>query len=225
MRVRKFVNSVFASNTYVVCEGSEAVVIDTGDLDPVAAYIDAAGLHVAAILLTHTHYDHIYGLRRYMDRWPEVSVYTSEFGLKALANPRWNFSRYHDDPVIIESPRIKVLSDNDAIDIQDTLRFRVMATPGHDESCLSYISGDRLFCGDSYIPGVKVFATFPHSDRNKAAIWRERLHALSTASSPAQTPDMPDTCGDVSFRRAYPGHGIVVAASNYDIDSETIQSK
>ena len=35
VKVRKFVNSVFGSNTYVIHDGCEAVIVDAGDLVPV----------------------------------------------------------------------------------------------------------------------------------------------------------------------------------------------
>lgn len=200
VKVRKFVNSVFGSNTYVIHDGCEAVIVDAGDLAPVRDYVDANGLRVTAILLTHTHYDHIYGLRLYMEAWPEATVYTSEFGRQALANPKWNFSRYHDDPVSIESPRVVAIADDDEIPAPAGTTLRAFLTPGHDASCVSYAGDGRLFCGDSYIPGVKVFDTFPHSDRKAAPMWRARLREMSRTL------------------RAYPGHGVVVAASNFNID-------
>lgn len=202
MRVRKFVNSIFGSNTFVVHDDTEAVIVDAGDLAPVARYVADSGLRVTAILLTHTHYDHIYGLSRYMEAWPGAKVYTSQFGKQALTDPRLNFSRYHDDPVTIDSPRVAAVADGTEIPAPGGTTLRALATPGHDMSCMSYAGDGRLFCGDSYIPGVKVFATFPRSDREAAKAWRERLREMSRTL------------------RAYPGHGIVVASANFNIDSE-----
>ena len=59
MNIKRFENSIFGSNTYVVDDGMNAIVIDMGDLEPVCNYIAEHSLHVKALLITHTHYDHI----------------------------------------------------------------------------------------------------------------------------------------------------------------------
>ena len=55
----------------------------------------------------------------------------------------------------------------------------VVETPGHDWSCLSYYTDQFVFTGDSYIPGIKVIASFPHSDKQLAAQSLEKLLRLT----------------------------------------------
>ena len=43
--------------------------------------------------------------------------------------------------------------------------MRVMFTPGHDVSCISYVIGKNVFTGDSYLPGIKTVMNFPRSNR------------------------------------------------------------
>lgn len=45
--------------------------------------------------------------------------------------------------------------------------IQVIATPGHDESCLTYLFGDYVFSGDSFIPGLRTRASFLLSDKSK----------------------------------------------------------
>lgn len=179
-------NSVFGSNTYVVDDGRDCFIVDLGDFEPVAAYIAEKRLNVKAMLLTHTHYDHIYGIRRYMEAYPDAAVCTSEFGKEALTKPAWNFSRYHNDPIEITSDRIKTLCDGETIRPLDKVAITTIATPGHDMSSLTYRvtredtpdEKPLLFTGDSYIPGVAVVATFPKSDKQLAAYWYDRLRDM-----------------------------------------------
>ncbi len=192
IRVERFVNSVFSSNTYVVHDEGEAIVIDLGDVAPVAGYIRANGLSLRAMLLTHTHYDHIYGIRGFMSEFAGAPIYTSGFGREALAVPKWNFSRYHEDPISIESHLIRELTDGERLKLIGKYPVEVIATPGHDRSCLSYRIGNRLFSGDSFIPGTKVLASFPNSDRQQAAMWYAKLEQMSASM---------DT---------FPGHGCVI---------------
>ncbi|MDE6382258.1 MAG: MBL fold metallo-hydrolase [Muribaculaceae bacterium] len=194
LAVSRFVNSVFSSNTYVVSNGTDAVVIDPGDFAPLQAYLGHHRLVVRTILLTHTHYDHIYGLPAMMEAWPEAVVLTSEFGKAALTRDDWNFSRYHCDPIRIESDRIRVLRDGDEFSPVAGCHMTAVATPGHDKSCLVFRTDRWLFTGDSYIPGVKVVASFPNSDRKEAQKWYEILRKISHEY---QTfPGHGDMCGN-----------------------------
>ena len=62
MDVRSFTVGPFAENTYIIRrDGSDkAIVIDPGDEAPrLLAAIDELGADVEAILLTHTHVDHV----------------------------------------------------------------------------------------------------------------------------------------------------------------------
>lgn len=189
MEVKQIINSVFNSNTFIIYDGGKAVVIDIGDFKPVKKFIEENNLSVEGLFITHTHYDHIYGIRDFMEAYPHTPVYTSAFGKEALHKSNWNFSRYHDDEIIIESDMIKAVEDGGRIKIPGDTTMTVIATPGHDKSCISLLTDDMLFSGDSYIPGVKVVASFPNSNREDAATWYERLHDMAIN------------------RNLYPGHG------------------
>ena len=179
MRIKRFENSVFSSNTYVIDDGNAAVIFDIGDTTPIFEYLQNSELTPTALFITHTHYDHIYGIRDFMTKFPTVSIYTSEFGKEAFKKPNWNFSRYHEDEISIDSDTIKVLRDGETLRIFDDTDLQVIATPGHDKSCLSYKMGELLLTGDSYIPGVKVIASFPNSNKIDARLWYEKLESMS----------------------------------------------
>lgn len=179
MVVRQFVNSVFTSNSYVVHDSATAIIIDMGDFEPVKEYIDNNNLDVEALFITHTHYDHIYGVRKFLPAFPHAPIYTSVFGKEAYGKPNWNFSRYHGDEMAIESDRIRTLAGGDALNVLNCHKLEALATPGHDKSCLSFRLDNMLFTGDSYIPGVKVIASFPNSNKADAGFWYSKLQAMS----------------------------------------------
>ncbi|MDE5773908.1 MAG: MBL fold metallo-hydrolase [Muribaculaceae bacterium] len=191
MKIKQFVNNVFTSNSFVVHDDRNAVIIDVGDFTPIQEYLVSQGLALRAVFITHTHYDHIYGVGDLMAAYPEVPVYTSEFGKRAFGEPGWNFSRYHDTHICIISDKIISLQDNVQVSAFEGVSILAIRTPGHDESCMSYLCDNALFTGDSYIPDVKVIATFPRSDKTLARHWYDRLSAMS---------DKYDI---------YPGHGPV----------------
>lgn len=180
MRIKRFENSVFGSNSYVIDDGLNAVIFDIGDTPPIIEYLQTSDLIPIALFITHTHYDHIYGIRIFMDRFPDVPIYTSQFGKEAFRKPNWNFSRYHEDEISIDSDSIRILEDGGEVHISDDIKVEVIATPGHDQSCLSYRICSLLLTGDSYIPGVKVIASFPKSNKAAASHWYAWLEAMST---------------------------------------------
>ena len=51
------------TNSYLVHRDGEALAIDVGgDPAPVTAFLQAKGLKLLAILVTHQHFDHLYGV-------------------------------------------------------------------------------------------------------------------------------------------------------------------
>ena len=181
MKVKRIVNSVFNSNTFIVHEDRKAIIIDIGDFEPLLNFTEENKLEIEALFITHTHYDHIYGIKKFMKQFPDVPIYTSSFGKKAFNKSNWNFSRYHEDPIEIESESIKVISGGDVINVFQDTDVKVLETPGHDKSSFTFRIGDYLFTGDSFIPGVKVIASFPNSNREDAQYWYERLKVMSAS--------------------------------------------
>ena len=138
MDLYRSVNKVFASNSYILSNGlHEAVIVDVGDVKPMEEYLHVHQLKIKGVFLTHTHYDHIYGIRELVKAYQGCWVYTSAFGKEALASERLNFSRYHNDPIEWEYDCLQVVHDGDKVEILPNLWVDVIATPGHDESCLS----------------------------------------------------------------------------------------
>lgn len=192
MDVYRIINSIFNSNTFIVCEDEKAIIIDIGDFSPLLKFIEESNLKIEALFITHTHYDHIYGIREFIIKFPNIPIYTSEFGKAALNKSNWNFSRYHNDEILIDSDSIKVLSDGTRIPVLGEYEIESIETPGHDKSSLSFRIGDLLFTGDSYIPGVKVIASFPNSNKEEARKWYEKLKEMSQNMN------------------LYPGHGDII---------------
>ena len=111
-----------------------ATVVDPGDEEPVLAYLDAQGMALGAILVTHKHGDHTGGIHALKAVYPEAVVY-------GPAN----------EPIPL---RDKALVDGDEI-LPEGLgtRFTVMDVPGHTEGHIAYYADGMLFCGDTLFAG------------------------------------------------------------------------
>lgn len=184
LNVTHIVNSIFTSRTYILTdeEKKDYWIVDCGDVPPLIDLISKIGgdsFTFKGVLLTHVHYDHIYGLPRLRGMFPDIRVYTNEVGRKALPNPKLNMSKYHDDPIIYEAENVVTCSEGDVINLFDGVQAKVHETPGHHPSCLTFEMGDYLFTGDAYIPGEKVVTILPMADKVLAEESLARIMSLA----------------------------------------------
>lgn len=184
LRVSYIVNSVFTSRTYILSMDGcpEVWLVDCGDVPEVMErlkMLHGSDFIVKGVLLTHAHYDHIYGLPRLKELFPDVSVYTNEIGRKMLGSDKLNMSKYHEDPVVFDSVNVMVCGDGSRIVLFDGAEAKVHYTPGHNPSCLSYEVGDFLFTGDSYIPGIKVVTNLPGGEKALAQESMDKILKLA----------------------------------------------
>ncbi|MEE0950462.1 MAG: MBL fold metallo-hydrolase, partial [Streptococcus equinus] len=62
MKIFRLLNHVARENTYLLVNDQAIIVVDPGsDTDKIKEKIQSLNKPVAAILLTHAHYDHIMG--------------------------------------------------------------------------------------------------------------------------------------------------------------------
>ena len=179
LRLLSHVNSIFNSVSYVIIDDDnlQCWIIDVGDYEDIKVLM--VGYELAGVLLTHVHYDHIYGINKLLTDYPNVPIFTNKYGLKSLASPSDNLSTYPSDELVIQKPEnIKVISGCELYEI-GALKVQIIETPGHDYTCLSYIVGQWLFSGDAYIPGEKVFFKLQNGNKEDAVNSRSLLKDLS----------------------------------------------
>lgn len=125
---------------WMLHDDRQAIVIDPGDAAPVAAALDAQGLALAAILVTHYHLDHVGGVAALRPR------------LLVSAGQVWGPARES-----IPQP-CTPLNDGDSVEVMG-LRFQVIDVPGHTAGHIAYFlpaaEGREpiLFCGDTLFSG------------------------------------------------------------------------
>ena len=158
MDISNHVNSICNSISYRI----DNYLIDLGD--------EWEGVHdVTTVLLTHSHFDHIYGLNRVIELNSNVKIYTNESGREMLLNARKNLSFYHNTPFVISDPsRIVTIEDGEEISIGEGLNAKAIFTPGHNPSCITWQIDNCLFTGDSYIPGLKTVTNLPGGNKKQA---------------------------------------------------------
>lgn len=158
MTIQFHINSIFSSISY----RKETSLIDPGD--EWYGFID-----VKAVLLTHAHFDHLYGLNRVIEMNPLALVYTNPDGMEALLSDKKNLSRYHDTPFVFNYPEnIRLVTDGEILYLANSLKAEAHFTPGHNPSCITWIVDEAVFSGDAYIPGIKTVTNLPGSNKTLA---------------------------------------------------------
>lgn len=182
IQIHDITNTIFTSKTYILYrEGMpKAWLVDIGDVEPVVAFLREKNLTVEGVLLTHAHFDHIYGLEALVEQFPDCKVYVNEFANQALASDKLNMSRYHGTPINYEKDNVVVVHEGETMTMfegEPVMEF--YETPGHNPGCLTMVIGDMIFTGDAFIPGVGANTRLPRADKEQAKISLERILKLA----------------------------------------------
>lgn len=111
----------------------QAVIVDPGDAKPVINILKKQQLQLAAIFITHHHWDHTHGIME-LSQFQQVPIY----------GPL-------NEPV---SPCDYPLAQDDHINLQSLeFSFRVLDIPGHTQGHIAYVGLGGVFCGDTLFTG------------------------------------------------------------------------
>ena len=140
-------------NCFLVSEGERAVIVDPGEEAPrLLRAIESKGLTLDAILLTHTHFDHV-GAVAPLARATGAPVYCPELEVPVLQDimryiPWPGFGPYESwDPE-------HTVSGGETLTLAG-MTFDVRFTPGHSPGHVTYavLSEQALFSGDVLFKG------------------------------------------------------------------------
>lgn len=178
IKVHQIINSIFESNTFILTYENQCWVIDIGDTDKISKYISDK-YELKGVLLTHSHFDHIYGINDFYKKFPDCKIYTSEYGETALKDAKKNLSFYHEQAIEYLEDNVQILKEGDKIELFHNICIEVLETPGHCPSCLTYYTDNYIFTGDSYIPNLKVVTNLPKGNKIQAQESLERIKELA----------------------------------------------
>lgn len=133
----------FQTNTYLLHKPDSrlCVVIDPGyEAKTILQEVEALGLEVAAILLTHGHFDHVGAVKKLAEA-TGCRVFLQEADL-ALPGMLTAGKLHYTDPVL----------DGQELTF-DRLHLQVLHTPGHTPGSVCYLCEDVLFSGDTLFAG------------------------------------------------------------------------
>lgn len=177
----------FGANTYIIpIDGQKAIVIDPSQ-PRVADELKNRGLTAAYVLLTHCHFDHVFGVPALQEQGAKVLCSDKE---KALIGTE------ADVFDLFGAPRFAYTADEIFVDNEEKnlggLSVKMLLTPGHTAGSCCYLftakdGGRYLFTGDTLFSDSIGRTDFPTGDIGQMRASLRRLAALD---------DMP----------VYPGH-------------------
>lgn len=146
LQVREVTVGALGTCCYIVSrEGrDDCVVIDPG-AEPERIREAAQGKRIAAILLTHGHFDHIGGVDALMEADTELVIHRLDASM--LRDPERNVSWMIGQTVTASDASVTV-RDGDKITCAG-ITFTVLHTPGHTPGGACYQAEDHLFTGDT----------------------------------------------------------------------------
>ena len=144
MNIERVIVGELDTNCYLVSEGNVAVVIDPGDeAGKILARLGDRKL--AAILLTHGHFDHIGGVAE-LKKVTGAPVYMHEADVPMVNDGSKSLSIDFGGSVTPFEVD-KTVNDGDELTFGG-LNFKVMHTPGHSGGGVVYAIGGVIFGGD-----------------------------------------------------------------------------
>lgn len=158
MKIFRLVFSPIEVNTYILAaESGSCIVIDCGcfsqgEFDSLSGFLDKNRLKPAMLLSTHCHLDHIFGNKRFLEK----------YGIGTMCHALEKENR--DDAVShamlwglkMDTPPepVKLINGGDVIEMEE-IRLKALFVPGHTSGSLAFysetdgvvITGDALFSG------------------------------------------------------------------------------
>ena len=165
MNIQKLTLGLYQTNTYLLANDTEAVVIDPGyEADTI---LDAlAGKTLKAILLTHGHFDHVGAVKELVaETGCEVWIHAAEATMPPMvtAGPLY-FTHTYDE--------------GDTVSPIAGLELTVLHTPGHTPGSVCLLMGNEMFSGDTLFACSFGRTDLPGGDPRKMMESLRRLASL-----------------------------------------------
>jgi len=143
LKVHTLTLGSYQTNCYIIHEEASKTccVIDPGyDADAILDKLDALGLTLEAILLTHGHFDHVGAVKELAaETQCQVYICTEELSMP----PMLTAGQLYYTNTYTEGSRITLAG----------LDITVLHTPGHTPGSVCLLTGNTLFSGDTLFAG------------------------------------------------------------------------
>lgn len=194
-----YLPNLFPVNVYLIDEGNELTLIDTGlsaMVPEIIAFSSKLKKTITKIVLTHCHMDHIGGLKLLKSELPDAKIIVPYREARFL-NGDYSLDQNEPDlPLKGGYPKNQIIHYDETVKDGDRIgSLTVISTPGHTPGSTSYFSekngvilvGDALQVKGGLAVAGKVNLTFPFP---ALATWSKELSLQSAKRIAALNPQV-----------------------------------
>ena len=213
MKVKNFYDKDSSTFSYVIIDNDtlKCAIIDpvleynqstgkcsTVNADKMIKYIKENNLKCEWVLETHIHADHLTAAD-YIKSKLNIKVGIGE-GVKSILHYWLNFFNINKEVSLEGTHFDKLFYDNEVIKIGN-LNIKVLKTPGHTPSCVSYLIEDRIFVGDTLFMPYAGTARADFPGGSAAILYKSIRKILNLPSSTKIyiCHDYPENAGEQQY--------------------------
>ena len=217
IHIEQFTFNAFQTRCSVVWDDNRfCAIVDPGCASPqeiltLISFISERFLEPVCIMLTHAHFDHIYGMSALAKEYG-IPVYAHRDELSTLESPNPQICKNYGLPLPETFPMIKKISEasfpsrfeqvseGDVIEVGD-LRFNVIETPGHTRGGLCFYEPAEqvLFSGDTLFAGA--IGRTDHDGGDYDQLMKSIFEKLMVLEGPVKVIPGHGPCTDIATER------------------------
>lgn len=198
MQIEQFIWDVIDSNSWLLTEENQGLLIDAVDSSKLYRRIEQ--LDSLTIILTHSHFDHIYGLNKIRKMKPDSRVICTKLCSEYLGNKYKNMSSSATAFMVFYTGSHSVQIDSITCDpanetFENVYMFdwlghniKLEECHGHSaDSLIAIVDETVMFSGDTLLP-ISTVTRFPTGSSEK--FWKEDIPKIK----------------NIAVNTVYPGH-------------------
>jgi len=166
MQIKTLILGLYENNSYILRENQtskDCIIIDTAlNATGILDYLKDNELNPVAIVLTHGHIDHIFGLRSLRESYPKIEVYIHKLDAHMLTDGQANLSSLSG--TLFKTQAAEHIFDEPDILKLAGIELQVFHTPGHTPGgvCFYNKQANVLFSGDTLFADCVGRTDFPN---------------------------------------------------------------
>lgn len=150
MQFKSFTCGFLQNEAFLVWDGSDAVLFDApqGSFSAVSAFLNENNLELKAVILTHSHFDHIIDLGKFKSNY-NIKIYVHHSDEYRLLDPMNHLPQ--GMPFVLETIAPDEYLNDEQLLLFGNIRLKIIHTPGHTKGgvCIEIIGEKKIITGDT----------------------------------------------------------------------------